>query len=78
MSYTHVGEVHAGVWIRRQKGKLGELKKTWESFRNTRDTQIIPAIYGGKVEEAKAIAGGVQKERCKKMSSIVDELIWKK
>ncbi|HLA36979.1 MAG TPA: MCP four helix bundle domain-containing protein [Candidatus Brocadiales bacterium] len=60
------------------KGKLVELKETWEAFRNTRDTQIIPAIYGGKVEEAKAIAGGVQKERFKKMSSIVDDLIGKK
>jgi len=60
------------------KGKLGELKETWEAFRNTRDTQIIPAIYAGKVEESKAIAGGIQKERFKKMSSIVDELIGKK
>lgn len=60
------------------KGKLEELKKTWEAFRDTRDAQIIPAIYGGKIEEAKAIAGGVQKERFQKMSSIVDELAGKK
>lgn len=52
-----------------------ELKSTWDAFRNTRDTQIIPFIYQGKVKEAKELALGIQAERYKKMVSLSNELI---
>ncbi|MBI3813995.1 MAG: methyl-accepting chemotaxis protein [Nitrospinae bacterium] len=38
----------------------------WEPFRNTRDTELIPLIEAGKIEEAKKIAFGIQAERFNK------------
>ncbi|MBI3753325.1 MAG: MCP four helix bundle domain-containing protein [Deltaproteobacteria bacterium] len=54
---------------------LKELQTTWNDFRTTRDTQIIPFIYEGKIQEAKALALGIQAERYKKMTSLADELV---
>ncbi|MDQ1272365.1 MAG: Cobalamin biosynthesis protein [Planctomycetota bacterium] len=45
-------------------------------FRNTRDNEVIPNfLVAGKVAEAKAVGGGIQKERFAKISSMVDELL---
>ena len=57
------------------EGKLKELKDAWDIFRNTRDNEVIPNFFAGKVAEAKAVGGGIQKERFAKISSMVDELI---
>lgn len=54
--------------------KLEELKTTREVFQHTRDSELIPLIYEGKIEEAKKLALGVQLERWKKMRSIAEEL----
>lgn len=54
---------------------VSELKSTWEAFRNTRDTQIIPFIYEGRMQEAKELALGIQAERYKKMVALSTELI---
>ncbi len=56
------------------EAKLKELKDAWDVFRNTRDNQVIPDFFAGKVAEAKAVGGGIQKERFAKMSSMLDEL----
>ncbi|MBM4056126.1 MAG: hypothetical protein FJ264_15955 [Planctomycetes bacterium] len=56
-------------------GKLKELKDAWDIFRNTRDNEVIPNFFAGKVDEAKAVGGGIQKERFAKISSMVDELL---
>src|SRR5574341_527189 len=56
------------------EGKLKELKAAWDIFRNTRDNEVIPNFFAGKVAEAKAVGGGIQKERFAKISSMVDEL----
>jgi hypothetical protein len=50
---------------------LKDFKKTWEEFKKTRDTQIIPALKGGKKDEAKALAKGIQAERYKKMTELL-------
>jgi hypothetical protein len=55
--------------------KLKDLKDAWDVFRNTRDNEIIPNFFAGKVEEAKAVGGGIQKERFAKISAAVDELL---
>lgn len=47
--------------------KAAEFKPVWNEFKNTRETGIIPALYAGKVADAKALATGVQGERMKKM-----------
>ena len=67
-------------WISQDSGAeiiatVSELKSTWEAFRNTRDTQIIPFIYEGRMQEAKELALGIQAERYKKMVTLSTELI---
>ncbi|HHT9135616.1 MAG TPA: MCP four helix bundle domain-containing protein [Candidatus Wunengus sp. YC60] len=57
------------------EGKLKELKDAWDIFRNTRDNEVIPNFFAGKVAEAKAVGGGIQKERFAKISSMVEELL---
>lgn len=47
--------------------KANEFKSVWGDFRKTRDGEIIPQLYAGKKAEAKALAGGIQAERMKKM-----------
>lgn len=57
----------------RLSGKLGELDTIKEAFAQTRDT-IIPLIYAGKTEQARALALGIQDERYQKMRAIAREL----
>ena len=45
------------------------------AFKETRDTQIIPLIYDGKIEDAKKLALGIQTERYEKITSLSDELL---
>lgn len=49
------------------EAKAAAFKSVWEAFKATRENEIIPNLYAGKVAEAKAIAGGVQAERMKQM-----------
>lgn len=55
--------------------RLEEFDSTRKAFRHTRETETIPLIYAGKLEEAKAIVLGVQSERDRKMQAIADELV---
>ncbi len=55
-------------------GRIEELKTVREAFKETRDTQLIPMIYQGKIEEAKKLILGVQNERYIKMRSIAEAL----
>ena len=54
--------------------RLEELKATQDAFVQTRDTQLTPLIYEGKVEEAKKLMLGIQLERYQKIRFIADEL----
>ena len=49
--------------------KVAEFTPAWEAFKNTRETQIIPAVYAGQNADAKAIATGIQAERMKQMKA---------
>jgi hypothetical protein len=42
-------------------------KPVWEAFKATRNNEIIPAMFAGKVADAKALAIGIQAERMKQM-----------
>ena len=53
------------------KTKLPELKTIWTDFQKTRDTEIIPAILAGDKDKAKGLAQGIQVERFKKMSGLL-------
>ncbi|MGH2568549.1 MAG: HAMP domain-containing methyl-accepting chemotaxis protein [Bacteroidota bacterium] len=55
-------------------GKLEELKSTLEAYRRTRDSEQIPLIYAGKMQEAQRISLGVQSDRFEKIRSLELEL----
>ena len=55
--------------------KLDELNKVRLAFKETRDTQIIPFIYDGKIAEAKSLGLGIQTERFDKIRSITLEMV---
>ena len=51
-----------------------ELVETWNAFKKTRETDLVPAILAGKEDEARKLAGGVQKERITKCQQLVGDL----
>ena len=51
------------------EAKAAAFKPTWEDFKKTRETEIIPLVYAGKNADAKAIATGIQAERMGKMKA---------
>jgi hypothetical protein len=51
------------------EAKAAAFKPTWEDFKKTRETEIIPFVYAGKQADAKALAGGIQAERMGKMKA---------
>ncbi|MDB4986863.1 MAG: secreted protein [Myxococcaceae bacterium] len=54
--------------------KYKDLLRVWETFKKTRDSEIIPAIKAGKVSDAKALAKGVQAERFAKLKELLGSL----
>lgn len=54
---------------------LQKIKEPWTAFRDTRDNELIPAIYAGDVEKARGLAMGVQAERYKKFIELTNEFI---
>ena len=51
-----------------------ELVDNWNAFKETREKELVPAILKGNDDEAKKIAGGIQKERYTKCQTITSEL----
>ncbi|MDG4549941.1 MAG: hypothetical protein P9F19_17910 [Candidatus Contendobacter sp.] len=54
--------------------KLKELQSVWDQFKTTRDREIIPALYADDPAKAKELASGIQTERFKKITGLLDEL----
>jgi hypothetical protein len=54
--------------------QMKELLESWNAFKKTRETELVPAILAGKEDEAKKLAGGIQKERITKCQQLVGEL----
>lgn len=54
--------------------KLETIKEQHDAFTQTRDTQIIPLIFEGKMEEAQKLVSGIQMERYQKIRSMLKEL----
>jgi hypothetical protein len=48
-----------------------DFKAVWDQFKETREKEIIPAIYKGNAADAKKIIDGIQYERLSKMWSIM-------
>lgn len=57
-----------------KEAKFKELVATWNAFKETREGELVPLLLAGKQEEAEKLAGGVQKERFKKVNDLCDEL----
>jgi hypothetical protein len=57
-----------------KEAQLKELVETWSAFKKTREVELVPAILAGKDDEAKKLAGGIQKERITKCQQLVGEL----
>ena len=51
------------------------IKTPWEAFKETRDSEIIPAIIAGDLVKAKRIAQGVNSARYKKFTTLTDEML---
>ena len=48
-----------------------DFKAVWDQFKETREKEIVPAIYKGNADQAKKIADGIQAERLVKMWGIM-------
>lgn len=57
-----------------KEAQFKELVDTWNAFKKTREVELVPAILAGKDEEARKIAGGIQKERITKCQELVGVL----
>ena len=57
-----------------KEAQFKELVENWNAFKKTREVELVPAILAGKEDEAKKIAGGIQKERITKCQQLVGEL----
>ena len=57
-----------------KEAQFKELVATWAAFKDTREKELVPAILKGNDDEAKKIAGGVQKERITKCQTLTSEL----
>lgn len=54
--------------------QFNELVTTWNAFKTTRETELVPAILKGNDAEARKIGGGIQKERIAKCLALASEL----
>lgn len=57
-----------------KEAQFKEMSETWAAFKKTRETELVPLILKGKDEEAKKLAGGIQKDRYMKVSDLINEL----
>lgn len=68
---ARVDEALAAMASGPSAAKASEFAGVWNEFKKTREAEIIPAIYAGKKDEAKAVATSVQAERMKKMKGLM-------
>jgi hypothetical protein len=54
--------------------QLKELVEVWGAFKKTREADLVPAIIAGRDDEARKLAGGVQKERYTRVQELIGEL----
>jgi hypothetical protein len=54
--------------------QLTTFKETWAQFKNTRETEIVPAIRAGDNDNARKIATGIQSKRMKVMNGVIKAL----
>ncbi|MBK6852403.1 MAG: hypothetical protein IPG93_12425 [Burkholderiales bacterium] len=57
-----------------KEAQFKELVDNWNAFKKTREMDLVPAILAGKDDEARKIAGGIQKERITRCQELVGVL----
>lgn len=57
-----------------KEAQFKELVETWNAFKKTREAELVPAILAGKDDEARKLAGGIQKERITRCQQLVGDL----
>lgn len=57
-----------------KEAQLKELNEVWGAFKKTREAELVPAILAGREDEAKKLAGGIQRERITRCQQLVGEL----
>ncbi len=57
-----------------KEAQFKEMVEAWNAFKKTREVELVPAILAGKDDEARKLAGGIQKERYTKCQQIVGDL----
>ena len=67
---TKIDSVLAGMTGADAK-RAADFKAVWDQFKETREKEILPAIYKGNADQAKKIADGIQAERLVKMWGIM-------
>jgi len=60
--------------LRAAQPALLQFKTTWEAFKKTRDSEIIPLLMAGSNFKARALAFTVQAPRFKQMNELLDSL----
>lgn len=57
-----------------KEAQFKELVDTWAAFKKTREAELVPAILAGRDEEARKLAGGIQRERITRCQQLLSEL----
>lgn len=57
-----------------KEAQFKELVDTWNAFKKTRETELVPLILAGKDAEARKIATGIQKERITRCQELLGQL----
>lgn len=57
-----------------KEAQFKEMVETWNAFKKTRETELVPLILANKDDEAKKIGGGIQKDRITKVQKLISEL----
>lgn len=57
-----------------KEAQFKELQDTWNAFKKTREAELVPALLAGRDDEARKLAGGIQRERITRCHQLVGEL----
>jgi len=57
-----------------KEAQFKELVDTWNAFKKTREADLVPAILAGRDDEARKLAGGIQRERITRCQQLLSEL----
>ena len=57
-----------------KEAQMKELLDNWNAFKKTREDELVPAILAGREDEARKLAGGIQKDRYTRVQELIGQL----